>query len=529
MEMGFNKIKLLIHTVKFLRPKQVSYRLFYFSRNFLFKRNYAKKLIKDVKPLVWKNTISKSPSFLGGQKFMFLNIEHNFLNEIDWNYNASGKLWTYNLNYFDFLNQENIKKEDALFLIKNYIKSSNLLKDGFEPYPISLRCINWIKFLSENKIQEYEINQSIYNQYRNLLHNLEYHLLANHLLENGFSLLFGAYYFQDENLYKKAKKIILKELKEQVLDDGGHFELSPMYHQIILDRLLDCISLVSKNNWNNDEEFSDYMMKKGEEMLSWLNEVTFSNGMIPMVNDSSYNIAPSTSDLNYYAKKRRISLKKSTLSKSGYRTFRNENYELFVDVGEVGASYQPGHAHADTFNFVLHVNGKQVFVDTGTSTYEINKQRKIERSTSSHNTVTIDSKNSSQVWSGFRVAKRAKVELIEDTATRLFAIHNGYKALKMNHRRNFIIEKDCIVIEDLINKKLEAKAHFHVHPECNVSIDESKKKIYINNIEISFSNSVFLQQEEYEFVLGFNKTILAKKVTVFFVNKLYTTIKLNNL
>ena len=82
-----------------------------------------------------------------------------------------------------------------------------------------------------------------------LLDNLEYHLLGNHLLENGFSLLFGAYYFQDENLYKKAKEILEKELNEQILDDGAHFELSPMYHQLMLFRVLDCINLVKHNQW----------------------------------------------------------------------------------------------------------------------------------------------------------------------------------------------------------------------------------------------------------------------------------------
>ena len=40
------------------------------------------------------------------------------------------------------------------------------------------------------------INQTLYNHYQLLLNNLEYHLLGNHLLENAFSLLFGAYYFQ---------------------------------------------------------------------------------------------------------------------------------------------------------------------------------------------------------------------------------------------------------------------------------------------------------------------------------------------
>ena len=84
------------------------------------------------------------------------------------------------------------------------------LKDGLEPYPTSLRCINWIKYLSKENIQDEVINKSLYNQYLRLLDNLEYHLLGNHLLENGLSLLFGAYYFKDDSLYLKQKKSLKK-------------------------------------------------------------------------------------------------------------------------------------------------------------------------------------------------------------------------------------------------------------------------------------------------------------------------------
>ena len=82
-----------------------------------------------------------------------------------------------------------------------------------------------------------------------MLNNLEYHLLGNHLLENGFSLLFGAYYFQDETIYKIAKKIVVSELEVQILADGSHFELSPMYHQILFHRVLDCIQLIKLNTF----------------------------------------------------------------------------------------------------------------------------------------------------------------------------------------------------------------------------------------------------------------------------------------
>src|SRR5699024_2403521 len=121
---------------------------------------------------------------------------HSFQEAINWNTTTHGKLWAYNLNYFDYLHQPGMTKKQGLELIDDFISQIEDNREGLEPYPISLRRINWIKFLSDHGIQDAAIDASLYAQYQILLDNLEYHLLGNHLLENGCSLLFGAYYFQ---------------------------------------------------------------------------------------------------------------------------------------------------------------------------------------------------------------------------------------------------------------------------------------------------------------------------------------------
>ena len=137
--MGFNKIKLFINTVIHLRAIQIYYRIYYFVRNRLFRYNVKKRIIHDFNPLVWENGIDFDNSYFKKENsFTFLNISHSFSDKINWNFNQFGKLWTYNLNYFDFLNQENISKETGLKLIQDFIKNGALLKDGKEPYPISL-------------------------------------------------------------------------------------------------------------------------------------------------------------------------------------------------------------------------------------------------------------------------------------------------------------------------------------------------------------------------------------------------------
>ena len=524
------KLHLIINTIVYLKPIQIYYRLYYLLRNRFFGQDIKKPNSINFNPIIWKNRFSFKNSYLEKEdSFTYLNISYHFSDKIEWNFNQFGKLWTYNLNYFDFLNQENISKETGIRLIKDYINNDALLIDGKEPYPISLRGINWVKFLSKNKVKEEFIDNNIYNHYYILLKNIEYHLLGNHLLENAFSLLFGAFYFQDEKLYNKSKYILTTELNEQILEDGSHFELSPMYHQIMLFRVLDCIQLIKLNSWKNDD-LLNFLEEISSKMLSWLNNVTFNNGDIPMVNDCAFQIAPSTKDLLNYAVSLGINKKDITLSDSGYRMFKNNRYELFMDLGEIGVSYQAGHVHSDILNFILHVNNQPFIVDTGTSTYEKNERRQLERSTSSHNTITIGDYEQTQVWGGFRVAKRAKIVSFKESFNLFSSAHNGYKNIGVIHNRKFITKKDSINIFDELNKQevYEQIAHFHFHPSIkNIIIMETSVFFKSLNIEILFNGkNISIEKEYYKYASGFNKLEKAIKLKVMFESNLETELKI---
>lgn len=508
----------LFNTVKYLKSIQIYYRLYYFTRaraRKLIGFNYSLSKNSNSTQLKLDPCIANYPSYENYQ-FSFLNLTKNFSKNIDWNYNEYGKLWTYNLTYFDYLHQKNMSKSDGLKLIHDYIKQDLDIKDGLEPFPISLRGINWIKFLSYHAVKDQKIDDSLYAQYQILMHNLEYHLLGNHLLENGFSLLFGAYYFQDDKLHIKAREILFEELEEQILNDGAHFELSPMYHQIMLFRVLDCINLLQNNHWN-DQELHTLLKSNAAVMIDWLNAVTFKNGNIPLLNDSANNIAPTSKQLNKYASTLQInhqpSMIKHKFNESGYRKFQSKNYECIIDIGHIGPDYIPGHAHADTFNLELYINKKPFIVDTGTSTYETNERRTLERSTASHNTVEIDGLNQSEIWGGFRVANRAYVTILSESDNQIRAVHNGYKkSLNTLHEREFIFENDSIKIIDKIISDNEHKAFSRIHFHPNIDEDMIKKHIMFDNSQYTI--------KEYQYSPEFNVQINAKVLEIMFTKKL---------
>lgn len=507
-----SKLLRLFNTVKYLKFTQIYFRLFYFVRVRFrrasgFKYSFAKESVST--PLNLIDSCEYYSTHKDGE-FSMLNLSKKFDDKIDWNYSEYGKLWTYNLTYFEYL-----KEKEDVNLIYDFIENIESVKDGLEPFPISLRGINWIKFLTKYEIKDKKIDDSLYAQYYILLDNLEYHLLGNHLLENGFSLLFGAYYFQDEILYKKAQEILKKELDEQILDDGAHFELSAMYHQLMLFRVLDCINLVQNNNWKN-KELLKFLENKASLMLGWLEQITFENGNIPLINDSANKIAPTSKELFIYAKNLRLKLRHSKLNESGYRKIKKENYECIIDIGELKARYIPGHAHADTFNFEVNIHNKPFIVDTGLSTYNTGDKRDFERSTKAHNSVEVNETNSSEVWSGFRVANRANIIKIVEKKDFIKSTHNGYnKKFEVLHTRSWIFEDDKIIINDTLNKQCKAVARLHFHPD--VTKEDIIEKIITNHK---------LQITNYNYAPEFNKTIKSLVVEIPFKKELKVEINI---
>ena len=554
-------------TIIRLKSIQIHYQIWYRIRSFLRKLTgfkYSLSIWEKGYPLVFSQWIVKNNTF-DNYTFTFLNqtltfsvfpdrVDHNGPT-IFWSEMSYGKLWAYNLNYMDYLLQTEIDRETRFSLIEQFINDLPKNNIGLEPYPISLRAINWVKLLSikDEKKSQKETNQiqlinkidaSLYAQFQILINNLEFHILGNHLLENAFSLLFGAFYFRDKDLWLKATKLLEGELDEQILSDGGHFELSPMYHQIVLDRLLDCINLVQNNDlFGNQESLLILLKEKAKKMLLWLNNMTFSGGEIPLLNDSAFGIAPSTYQLIEYALHLGILninySRSNVLSDSGYRKFYNENYECIFDIGEIGPVYQPGHAHADTFTFELYIKGNPVIVDTGTSTYNHGRRRLLERGSLSHNTVTICGEDSSDVWSSHRVSRRASIDLHTDEDGKVSVSHNGYRRFNISINRTIESNVNYILITDIVSTFCGEKgksdsasskigiSHMHFHPSRQIKL--KNQILFIDSLaEIRFEGLLDIKMVEYYYAPGFNILIKSQGCEISFDKKLITKICILN-
>lgn len=500
------KFFLLFRTVRYLKVRQIVYQVYYRLKPLKTLTHYKKNRIRFFL-LKFSIQYTTPNSYKEKNSFIFLNQLHLFPKEILWDFMDYGKLWNYNLQYFNFLHQKGLikaVKDDLLCDINKWLETGQL---RLEPYPVSLRVINTIRYLSLSGANNNgTIIADIYAQLNYLYSHLEYHLLGNHLLENAFALLMGGEAFEENKWTKKAKSILYKELDEQILNDGGHFELSLMYHQIILFRVLELIDWYSQSK-EPDLKFLNFVKRKAVAMLNYLKSVGFKNGDISHFNDSAPGIGFTSQELFAFAQQLKLPEPKVIpLRESGYRKFGNENYECILDAGSIAPSYQPGHSHADSFSFVLHYHHVPFIVDVGISTYEKGDIRNYERSTKAHNTVEIENENQSEVWGGFRVGRRANVKIINETDSAITASHDGYKSLfNAIHKRGFYFEPNSVRLVDVIknSKTVDGKSYLHFHPDCKV--EEKHGRFMINNVaEISFINANRTDLESYKFALGYN-------------------------
>lgn len=433
--------------------------------------------------LQMEKPISKNKCYLGNGQFCFINIKDSFT---EWTNRKNGNLWAFNLNYMDWLQQSDISDKEICFWIDKYIESMLTNDIGNDPYPTALRCMNWIRlFIQAPEFRTTERENALYSQCRLLEKRLEYKLLGNHLLEEGYALLMASVYFKDNRMYRRASSLVKKQLNEQILADGAHYEQSPMYHCILLDRLLDVINVLM-NNGIREKEDIEYLSMYAEQMLGHLESISWSDGSIPLLNDSANGIAPVPVLILDYAKRLGLKWETIPMKECGYRKMVKGQMEAIMDVGNITAYYQPGHTHADVFHYELRINGTPFVVDTGISTYNKNVRRQYERSTAAHNTVVIDGENSYEVWGGFRVGRRTLVCINSEEKECVRACYKTVRN-KNRHQRIFKMYENTFEVDDEISSG-KAVGYIHLAPDVKAELQGNlimteKAVVLINGAE----------------------------------------------
>ena len=489
-----NHLSYYFHTARYLKPHQ----LFHQIRRRLLPPRLVTSLVET--PVLQKFDllpfIEKPKSYLGGGRFCFLNREVDLGWPINWKAQDCSHLWQYNLHYFDYLHQPGMSKSEGLALMRSWIQGNQVHPRGigWEPYPLSVRLVNWIKFCAKYADSPEDILNSLLLQTVNLQRQVEYHLLGNHLWTNGKALWFAGIFLGKEDILRLGREIVLGELKEQFLDDGGHFELSPMYHAIVLGDLLDLINVCLKSEHPFDREALSALRKTADKALAWLKALIDDGEKIPLLNDSVYGVAPSFKELRSYAQRLGVEGNSDAIPEikmnewtgqnlSGYWVLKQGPFRLIFDTASLGPDYLLGHGHCDMLSVLLDFQGENILVDTGVFEYEEGERRLYCRKTSAHNTLVIDDLDQAELWKSFRVARRGHPQNFRNDDLTLKCAHTGFSIWQkdLTHERNVSLSGNGFEIRDQVSGHGNHfyKSFFHFAP--GVRINPLEGGVYLIN------------------------------------------------
>jgi len=449
----------------------------------------------------------------------------------DWHTTEVSHLWRYHLHYFDYVHDllvwATVGYADRAYaafrtLATSWIDANQTFDgDGWNPYTLSLRLVNWLyavdgfaPYLHNDPEFRRQLLGSIYGQAQIVWIDRELDLRGNHLVENIRALLWAGVAFEGAepaHWFQRSLSLLQHEVAEQILPDGGHFERTPGYHLVVLRDILEIAILLQRNNHSVPGWLDDAINR----MLNYLLAILPPDGRVPLLKDTAWDVVPEVDNIlaagafycnnPVYKRSTQVGLyplllygaagmevlqnwpvnqdssAAHFLPESGYCVLRNNSNDdyLILDVGKPCPDYLPAHAHADLLSYELLVGGERLIVDAGVYEYASGPWRDFFRSTRAHNTVELNGTNQSEVWSSFRVGRRARPGPVswhrEETFILVQGEHDGYRFLpaKATHKRTvaYLKQRCWLIVDTIWGKRKGTTAlanHIHFHPQVSL-------------------------------------------------------------
>lgn len=426
----------------------------------------------------------------GGYDFRFLGRSIAMAGpEPDWqalSVSAADQLWRMNLHYMEYL--EGV--DDALFgtLVRSWIARNpggarGAWRDSWNSYALSLRVVVWLQELQRRAGRLPRdvidaVRESVVEQLRFLVTNLETDLGGNHLVKNIKALIWASRCFDGGEAKRWGElgvDLLSRELSAQVLADGMHYERSPSYHAQVFADLLECRGALGS------DPLGGRLDRALHAMAQALVDLTHPDGSPALFNDSGLSMAYSPrACLAAYAGvfgRRPAPRDRFALSASGYWGLRSGESYAVIDCGRIAPDDLPAHGHGDVLSFEWSVGGERLIVDQGVFEYVAGDKRRQSRSAMNHNTLCFEGADQADFFGAFRCGRRPDVAVrayrqLEDGFV-LEGSHDGFRSLsgRLHHVRSFEATARTLEISDRIEGETSAPARVGLllHPEASVS------------------------------------------------------------
>jgi len=355
-----------------------------------------------------------------------------------------------------------------------------------------------------------EILDSSARQARHIERYLSRHYSPNtHLTGEALGLLYVSLVFPDLRAAPRwrrlSQRILLQQLRRQVLPDGVYFEQSTCYQHYTVETYLHWLILAQRNAIAVPASVGDAL----QSMVDFLVALQRPDGSMPQIGDgdggrllplvrrapddfralfataaalfrrSDYlwaagGSAPevrwllgpagqSVLDAMVAAPPHRTS---RLFERGGYAVMRDhwgpDGQQLIFDVGPLGCPVSGGHGHADLLGIQCSVRGEAHLIDPGTYCYTLDPLwRDYFRGTAAHSTVTVDARAQAVPAGPFSWQRRPRARLHTWRSSEEFdlvdAEHSAYRRLAdpVVHRRRILFARGryWLVIDDLSGRE----------------------------------------------------------------------------
>jgi len=450
----------LVRTLRHLRPGQALCQLRHVLRPGVAQKSAAG-------PLEWGGetaTVYFAPAprhaFGDGHRVELLSREVVFGKSVDWDHETEGPLWAFHLHQFDWLRSAAASPGRRVELMLDWILRHRR-GVGWSPHPTSLRILSWGKLLLEEGALEASPGQrerivaSLADQAETLAANLETRLQANHLLSNLLGVVFAGMLLRgpaaDRWLGLSAR--FRRELALQIGADGSHQERSPMYHALLLENLLDLLSLCRAAHERAPAGLEEDLAERAAAMRGALEVWMHPDGEIALFGDSAFGIAQPPAQLFAYADALGVSARKPAtpgwLSDAGFVRLEAGDFSLLASLSGPQPAHQPGHAHSDALAFELCIGAQRIVTDTGVAEYLPGPLRDLSRATRAHATLEVAGHDQCETWAAHRIGGRPRVD-VEGIGVPAAAVATcaGWSTPGSVHRRRFDVSEGAVEIHD---------------------------------------------------------------------------------
>ncbi len=269
--------------------------------------------------------------------------------------------------------------------------------DAWHPYPLSTRVGSWVAALSlAPELATPAVVESLRRQLAFLERNVEDDVLGNHVIRNARALVLGGLALGEREHLDRGLALLRRELPEQVLPDGGHYERSPAYHLVVLRDLLE-VREATGEAW---------LDRPIERMTGFAAALARPDGRPALFNDGALDLAP---ELELPSPPDGLAV----FPETGYAVLREGRVWLAFDCGPPAPPFLPAHAHADALSFQLWIDGRPAVVDPGAFTYEPGADRDWFRSTRAHSTIAVGGRDQFELWGAFRAGPLPRPRLLD--------------------------------------------------------------------------------------------------------------------